>query len=64
MACLVDLAAKPTSCGTNNEGRGGKKNGVWESTQDAICIFIYASVGFFLKYCVCGGWRIGEKMEL
>lgn len=44
---LVYLAAKPTSCWTNNEGRGGRRNGVWERTQDAIYIFIYASVGFF-----------------
>ena len=62
---LVYLAAKPTSCWTNNEERGGRKNGVWERTQDAIYIFIYASVGlFFFKYCVCGRLRIGEKMEL
>lgn len=61
---LVYLAAKPTSCWTNNEERGGRKNGVWERTQDAIYIFIYASVGFFFQYCICGRLRIGEKMEL
>lgn len=37
---------------------------MWERTQDAIYIFIYASVGVFLKYCVCGRLRIGEKMKL
>lgn len=47
---LVYLTVKPTSCWTNNEGRGGRKNGVWERTQDAIYILIMQVLDLFSFY--------------
>lgn len=65
---LVYLAAKPTSCWTNNEERGGRKNGVWERTQDAIYIlFMQVLDLFFLLFLnleYAEDWEFGEKLEL